>query len=246
MTARVAEIWRHPIKGIGREALNSVTLDAGRPLPGDRAWALLHDNAADAEGWQARRNFLVVASGPRLAQISAETLAHGRIALSHPDRPRIEISPLEDEAALIDWVLPLWPADRPAPRRLVQAPPQGMADNGAAQLAILNRASLAELGEAVGQVLDIGRFRGNLVLDGLAPREEFDWIGRELAIGDIRLAVTDRIERCRATEANPATGLRDANILRALEDTRGHRDFGVYATVRSGGFLTTDTPVTLI
>jgi hypothetical protein len=31
---------------------------------------------------------------------------------------------------------------------------------------------------------------------------------------------------------------RDANVLRALEDGWGHRDFGVYATVGTGGTVT--------
>jgi GTP-binding protein len=43
------------------------------------------------------------------------------------------------------------------------------------------------------------------------------------------------IGRCRATEANPDTGRRDANTLAALEDGWGHTRFGVYAMVRKGG-----------
>jgi uncharacterized protein YcbX len=45
MTARLAQIWRHPIKGHGREALPAVTLSAGATLPFDRAWAVAHEAA---------------------------------------------------------------------------------------------------------------------------------------------------------------------------------------------------------
>lgn len=245
MTLRVAGIWRHPIKGIGRERLDSTELQADRPLPGDRAWALLHEGAGDTDDWQPRRNFLVVASGPRLAQLTARSLPDGRILLEHPDLTPLTVDPARDGAALVAWVRPIWPEDRPAPRRLVAAPPQGMADNGAAQVAILNSASLEALSARVGQQLDIGRFRGNIVLDGLPAWGEFDWIGHEIAIGDIRLEITDRIERCRATEADPATGQRNANTLGALRDGWGHQDFGVYATVRSGGEMTVGDEVTL-
>ena len=72
-------------------------------------------------------------------------------------------------------------------------------------------------------------------MDGLPPWGEFDWIGRRIRIGGVAFDVTERIERCRATEANPDTGTRDANTLRALEDGWGHRDFGVYATVAEDG-----------
>ena len=44
------------------------------------------------------------------------------------------------------------------------------------------------------------------------------------------LRVTERIGRCKATMANPETGLRDADTLAAL-GTWGHQDFGVYAEV---------------
>jgi uncharacterized protein YcbX len=231
---RVAALWRHPVKGIGREALESVALSPGAPMPGDRAWALVHEAGEDAEGWQPRRNFLVVASGPRLAQVTAETRGD-TLVLRHPDLPDLDLDPATEGERLVDWVRPLWPGDRPAPVRLLRAPPEGMADNGAAQVSVLSRASLRALSQRLGRPLAEERFRGNLILDGLAPWEEFDWVGREVRVGAVVMEVTERIERCRATEANPQTGARDAGVLRALEDGLGHRDFGVYATVRVGG-----------
>ena len=229
---RLAAIWRHPVKGIGREAMEGADLAAGAPLPGDRAWALLHDGAADIDGWQPRRNFLVVASGPRLAQVAARTEGT-RIALDHPDLDPLDFNPATDGDRLAAWVRPIWPADRPAPARLVRAPAQGMADNGRATLAILNPASAAALpGDP-----DLRRFRGNLVIDGLAPWEEWGWIGRTIRIGDATLRVTDRIQRCRAIEASPATGERDLNLPAALRDGFGHQDFGIYAEIAHPGAI---------
>ncbi|MEM8823455.1 MAG: MOSC domain-containing protein [Pseudomonadota bacterium] len=235
MTPSLAALYRHPIKGIGRERLDAVDLVAGVPMPGDRAWALLHDAAPQIDGWQPRRNFLVVASGPDLTRVEAE--GTDPITLRHPTRPDLTFDPATEGARLADWVRPIWPADRPTPTRLVAAPPEGMADNGAAQVSILNLASLRALSQKLGRPLEIERFRGNLIVDGLPPWGEFDWIGRDIRIGAVTLSVADRIERCRATEASPATGTRDANTLRALEDGWGHRDFGVYATVKTSGHL---------
>lgn len=208
---------------------------ADAPLPGDRAWAVLHANAPDTEEWQPRRNFLVVASGPRLAQIHARTEANGHITLTHPDADPTTIDPERDGEKLKAWISPLWDSDRPAPARLVRAPAKGMADNGEAEVAILNLASLRALSDKLGQDLDIGRFRGNLVVDGLGPWGEFDLIGRSIRLGGATLEVTRPTDRCRAPDANPLTGRRDANVLRALEDGWGHRDFGVYARVSQGG-----------
>lgn len=235
MRARVAEIWRHPVKGIGRERLAQASLAAGAPLPGDRAWAVLHAGAAaDTDAWQPRRNFLQAASGPALMAVHVTTEAAG-LRFTHPARADVVLRLPDDAAALLDWVRPLWPADRPVPRRLVAAPPQSLADNGRASLALLNRASLEALAARIGRPLDMRRFRGNLVLDGLAAWEEWAWIGREISLGGATLKVEERIGRCRATEANPETGERDADTLAALRDGWGHTDFGVYATVTRGG-----------
>ena len=46
---KVVEIWRHPIKSHGREALSTVAVTAGQTLPLDRAWAVAHDQT-DVDG----------------------------------------------------------------------------------------------------------------------------------------------------------------------------------------------------
>lgn len=245
MTPTLTGISRHPIKGLGTEPLDRITLLADAPMPNDRAWALLHGGATDTDDWQPRRNFLVVAEAPRLAQIRAATLRDGTVRLSHPDLADLCLDPQKDGAALIDWVRPIWPAERPAPTRLVKAPAQGMADNGKATLALLNRASLRDLSTRVGQELDPRRFRGNLLLDGLEPWQEFNWIGKTISIGSASFEITERIERCRATEANPETGARDVLTVRALHENWGHRDFGVYARVVTGGTVAIGNEVVL-
>lgn len=245
MTATLAHIWRHPIKGIGSEALDRVGLAKGAPLPGDRAWAVLHEGGADHDKWQPRRNYLVVASGPKLAAVTAETQANGQITLQHPQRETLTIDPDQDGPDLIDWVRPLWPEQHSAPKRLLKSPPEGMADNGLAQVSIMNLSSLRALSQKLGKALDPKRFRGNLWVDGLAPWEEFDLIGKSIQIGATRLDVTERIERCRATEANPETGARDVDPVKALSQGWDHRDFGVYGTVTTGGEIATGDPVLL-
>lgn len=237
MTVRLAQIWRYPIKGIGHEPLETATLTANAPMPNDRAWALRHEGAPKRSGWQPRRDFLVVANAPKLAQVSARTRSDGSIALTHPDRPTQRFALPGDAARLIDWVRPLWPDGAPAPADLVAAPARGMGDNGAAEVSILNLASLRALSGILGKTLEIERFRGNLVLDGLGPWDEFGLVGTSLRIGDVQLTVTARIERCRATEASPASGTRDTQPLRALHTEYGHRDFGVYARVTTGGTI---------
>lgn len=245
MTATVKQMWRHPIKGIGAESVTQVRLETGGPMPLDRAWAVLTGTAEDTGAWQHCRNFARGCFGPELMAVTAQTQGEtlgDKITLRHPKQGEITLDPTTDGAKLVDWLRPIYPAERPQPHSLIAAPAGGMADANFSALSILSLASLRALGETLGQELDPRRFRGNLWIDGAAPFEEFDWVGRQLQIGEVRLEVIDRITRCRATETNPDTGSRDANTLKALRDHWGHTDFGIRAKVLcDGNIALTDT-----
>ncbi|MBT9384896.1 MOSC domain-containing protein [Pseudooceanicola sp. CBS1P-1] len=244
--ARVAQIWRHPIKGIGAEPLDSVTLTAGRPLPGDRAWAMTTGDTVDTGTWQSCKNFARGCFGPQLMAITARSAA-GIVHLDHPTAGAIRIDPARDGAALRDWLAPLWPEARPALGSLIPAPEDtGLSDANYACLSVLGTASLAALSEACGRPLDPRRFRGNLWLSGLAPFEELDWTGRRMQIGATVLEVVERIDRCRATQVNPETGEEDTPTLATLRKTWGHIDFGVKARVIAGGDIATGQEITLL
>jgi len=239
------QIWRHPIKGIGAEALTQCDLTPDRPLPLDRAWAVLEEGGEAGEGWRACRNFLRGAKGPSLMAITARVDGE-QIHLSHPDRPDLTLTPAQaDTQALFDWLAPIYPESRRPAAALVKSPPEGMSDIPFPSVAVLNLASLRALSQKLGQDLDPRRFRGNLWLDGMALWEEFDIVGKTLQIGETRLEVVEPITRCRATESNPDTGKRDANTLKALEEGWGHTDFGVYARVTQGGAIAVGDTVTL-
>lgn len=245
MTIRVTGLWRHPIKGIGAEALETATLVAGRPLPGDRAWALLTGNNVDTGAWQPCSRFARGCYGPELMAITAES-SGDTVHLSHPVAGRIAIAPAQDGQRLVEWLTPLWPSERPALGQLIAAPEEGMSDANYACLSILNTASLAALSEACGQTLDPRRFRGNLWIEGPPPFAELDWVGRRLRIGKAELDVVERIDRCRATQVNPDTGKEDCETLRTLRKVWGHIDFGIKARVVTGGEVSAGAQVELL
>ena len=83
--------------------------------------------------------------------------------------------------------------------------------------------------------LGIERWRGNIWLEGLEPYRERDLIGQVLTIGGVELRVTETIGRCPATSADPNTGRIDIDMPAALDAQFGHRDFGIYAEVVTGG-----------
>lgn len=247
MSWTLSQIWRHPIKGIGAERLDHVGLKIDRPLPLDRAWAVLEQGGEAGEGWRSCRNFIRGAKGPSLMAIMA-TVEGDVIHLSHPHCPDIAIEPGSEDAnvALMSWLKPIYPEDRRPPTMLIPSPEMGMSDAPFASVSILNEASRRALSQKIGTDLDARRFRGNLWLEGLAPWEEFDLVGKRLRVGEAELDIVEPIGRCRATEANPETGQRDANTLAALEDGWGHTQFGIYGMVRKGGRVSLGDTASLV
>ncbi|NDU99750.1 MOSC domain-containing protein [Pseudoroseicyclus tamaricis] len=247
MSAHLAGIVRHPIKSIGYEALPRVTLTAGQALPYDRHWAVAHEAAKfparELEGWAAKLNFVRGVAAAPLMAVTAQ-LAEGRVTLSHPDQGEITVDPESEADQLIRWLAPLWPASRPAPRSVERAPQGALTDVPQPFVSLLSTASNRAVSEQLGQRLDMNRWRGNLWVEGWEPFAEFDMTGREIRIGQAVLRVEERITRCEATMGNPQTGAKDADTLGALESGWGHRDFGVYCTVLSGGDVAVGDEVT--
>lgn len=235
MTGTVREIWRHPIKALGRERVAAAHLAPGDGLPWDRVWAIAHEAARAEDGaWSPCAHFIRAAGSPSLMAVTCtldETTE--TLTLRHPDRPEVTLHPERDAAQLIAWVAPLVAPGRAGPARVVRGP-RAMTDSRTAGVTIANLASHRALEQRLGRALSIHRWRANIWLDGLAPWEEFDWQGREITIGDAGLRVYGRTERCRATEANPETGQRDTDTM-ALLNTLGHQDFSVKAEILTAG-----------
>ncbi len=242
MSWRLAEIYRHPVKSLGEEALDAVALVPGRPLPWDRAWAIGHARTGWAPGrspWADKGNWVDQTNVPRLAQISVSfDEGSGRLVLRHPDRPELTVRPdcRGDDAALTDWVAPLAEGTvRAGPYHVCRQPGVQFTDFPETHVSVASTASLRALEAIAGTALEPIRFRMNLWLDGLEPWAELDMIGREIEVGAARLRLIARDKRCAATTASPATGERDVPVPALLRKSFGHMDFGVYAQVVAGG-----------
>jgi uncharacterized protein YcbX len=74
-----------------------------------------------------------------------------------------------------------------------------------------------------------------LLLERAPAWSELGWIGSDIALGGARLRVIAAITRCAATQVNPASALRDLDIVGALQRGFGHNLMGVYAEVVAGG-----------
>ncbi len=243
MSGALAHIRRHPVKSLGGESLDRVRLSAQQMLPKDRVWAVLHDAAIrhlgeDADAavltrWLPKSAFLRGVAAPSLQAIEGGIDESGLITLRHPERPDLRFDPTTEGEVLVHWLRPLWPADLPAPLRLVTAP-VALSDVNKPWVSVLSLDSLRDLEHRIGLRIGHERWRGNLWVKGWVPQAERDLIDREIRIGAARLRVTQPITRCAATSADPRSGRLDIDMPLALEQQFGHRDFGLYAEVIQG------------
>lgn len=234
---RVAALWRHPIKGHGREPLDRVTLATGQTMPWDRRWAVAHEAArTDGTAWAPSAEFSRGSKVAALMAINARSdEAAGTITLSHPDRPDLTFDPDSDTQAFLGWVKPLMPANRAQSARFVRVEGRGMTDTDFPSISLINLATNAAMSDAVGRPVSALRWRANIHVEDVPEWEEFNWVGKAIRVGQTEMTVREPILRCLATAADPETGIRDIDTLGTLNKTWGHQDFGIYAEVTAGG-----------
>jgi uncharacterized protein YcbX len=237
---RITHLYRYPVKGLAAERLDRVTLEPGCALPWDRAFALaLGDTQFNPANpaWLPKNRFMCLLKHASIAALRCRfDPATGEMEINGPhDEIRANALTAAGRDAIAAWLTSfLGPAAR-GPARLHHVPGHVFADQRRPVVSLINRASLAALEAAAGAPRDALRFRANIYFDAPKPWSEFDWIGRDIAVGAARLRVLDRTERCAATEVNPATAQRDASPVRELLAAFGHADLGVHAEVIQGG-----------
>jgi uncharacterized protein YcbX len=146
--------------------------------------------------------------------------------------------PEKSGRAVIEQFLSAWmEKDLRGPPRIVHAEGHSFSDTVAKCLHVITLASVRRIEREIGRPVDPLRFRPNIVVEGAEPWAEFDWVGRDLRAGSVRLHVFKRTYRCAATTVDPQTGRRDMDIPAVLARRWGHTDFGVYAKLLTGGEL---------
>ena len=241
MAITLDQIYRYPVKGLTPEPLARVRLAPGEGLPQDRRFALgLGTNRFDpaAPAWMPKTNFLMLMKNEELARLRARfDAASGVLAIAAEGKERLsaDLGTAAGRTAVEDFFADYMGAATQGPPRLLEAPGHMFSDGARKVVSIIGLASVAALAETVGRAVDPRRFRANFYLAGGAPWQEFDWIGRDFAIGPVRLRGFKPIRRCAATNVDPESGARDLNLPLALSENFGHVNMGIYADVIAGG-----------
>ncbi|MDI9409787.1 MAG: MOSC domain-containing protein [Candidatus Pacebacteria bacterium] len=251
---KIESLFTYPLKGFSAQAVTSAVLKNAAGFPGDRQWGFAKPgDAVDPLIPQSmvKNRFYVLLKHEKLAELQSHyDAASQRLVLRHHGKVVLDHSLSSSSAAavvteFIGDFLNLSPHERPV---LAHAGAHQFTDSAASSLemrgawrkdsvSLVGLESVADLASKSGRAVDPLRFRGNIYFTGFTPFAELDWLGREIRIGTARLRVFERTVRCKATEVDPRTGLRDLPTVKLLQDHYGHADMGIYAMVEEGGVI---------
>lgn len=246
MTLKLTHIYRYPVKGLSPELLTTASLTPGEGLEHDRRFAIAHATTAfdpAAPQWLSKTHFLMLMRNAGLARLDARFDAEtGVLTLNQDDSEvaRGDLTTVQGRGDIESFFATTIGDETEGTPRILEAPGHMFSDTPPQVVSIISLASLRDLENALGTPVDHRRFRANLYFDGTlgaGPWQELEWVDKEIAIGEARLRVIARTDRCAATNVNPDTAERDLNIPKSLMKEFGHVDMGVYAEVLEGGVI---------
>lgn len=236
-------LWRYPVKSMLGERVDALDV-RDNDITGDRAWALV-----DEQG-----RALSAKTVPELLFAQA-SLRDDAVSITLPEGGEVVAGEPGADATLSDWLgrpvrlvraepdvqcryeAHIDPTDNDSPV-VVADGPQGTFRDSRHPVHILTTASLRAAAEHHPEgEWDARRFRPNLLID--TDGEGFvedDWVGAQVAVGDVVFEIRKRCMRCTIPN-RPQPGLgADVGIARSLARHHG-LDLGVYAGITKPGVV---------
>jgi len=259
---KIKSIYRYPVKGFSGERLESTVLSVDEVLPGDREYAFARAGVLfdpDHPAYLKKTNFLALVRDEKLAAFETKLNQESKV-LSILERGVLKLEAdlnNKDEckaaAEFFRGQLDIEPDHSP---RVVRATggtngpeaSHSFSDVPDKAVSLISLSSIKAFGEKIGADVDPMRFRGNINFESTSGPswQEFDWVDRNLRIGDCIFRVFKRTQRCAATMVNPTTAIRDLNVPKQLMGSYDHMDMGIYTTVVQGGEIKVGDEIDLI
>ena len=243
MSAQITKLYRYPVKGLSAEPLSEVTLGVGQTFPADRRYAIENGPSGfdpDAPGWLPKSQFLMLMRNERLAGLQTHFDDPSHLLSIRKDgaiAAQGDLETAEGRATIERFFTTNFADDLKGPPKVLSAEGHSFSDVARKVVSIINLASVAAVEGLVDWAVHPLRFRANMYVAGWPAWHEFELLDRTLAIGDVRLKVVKRIQRCAAVNVDPETAMRDLEIPNTLQRRLGHADCGIYAEVVAGGTL---------
>jgi uncharacterized protein YcbX len=242
-SAKIASLFRYPVKGLSPEPLLSVQLEPGQPLPADRRYAIENGPSgfdAAAPAWLPKSRYLMLMRDERLAELQTryEDHSHTLTIRRHGEMAaRGNLKAAEGRAAIEEFFATNFSGELKGPPKILSGGGHSFSDVAKKVVSIISLSSLAAIENMIGLPVHPLRFRANLYVSDWPAWHESVLLGQTLAIGEARLKVVKRITRCAAINVDPESAARDLEIPSEMMRRLGHTDCGVYAEVIAGGSI---------
>ncbi len=221
---RVTGLWRYPVKSMGAEVLSEAQVD-WHGFEGDRRWAFVrHNKVPSGFPW------LTLRECPGM---------NGYVpSFVNPDQPNTSPTVVRTpDGEVFDVTDPALGRMLDANGAQVIRQARGVFDTF--PLSLITTQTVDQLGEWIGETLDVQRFRPNVLVEASddLPFQEDDWVGCVIRLGGVRMRVDKRDGRCVVITIDPVTAERTPSILRTVVDER-EGCLGVYGTTVQPGNVT--------
>jgi uncharacterized protein len=249
LPARIAGIYRYPVKGLTPEQLGRAELSPGQTLLADRRYAIENGPSGfdPAEPkWLPKLHFLMLMRDEWLAGLRSQfDDASNVLSINHNGRivAQGDLSTPAGRRTIENFFATAYAGQIKGPPKVLESAGHSFSDVARKVVSIINLASVRAIEDMVGAPVHPLRFRANLYVEGWPAWHEFDLLDQTLAIGGVRLKVVKRIVRCAAINVDPDTAQRDLAIPQALQRRLAHADCGIYAEVITGGTISADDTI---
>lgn len=253
MSATVEMLCHYPVKGLSAQRLDHVTLAPGQGFPLDRAFGFARPGSGfDPENPKPlpKGKFVMLARDATLALL--DTRYDDATQMLHIGNAAFDTKTTAGRDAAATAISTHLGYAQDMQPTLHAAAPHRFTDVSVVSEAMMNAVSLinadsvATFAETVKMDISPARFRGNILFSGTPAFAELEWEGREIAVGEAKMRVVRRTQRCPATEVNLETGERDIDLPRTLQQHYGHKDMGIYAEVTQGGRIAPGDMLTVL
>jgi uncharacterized protein len=247
---RVTQLFIHPIKGLSPHSVQSVYLKIGHGIPGDRAFALMYENGESDKHpssqvpWMKKHNFAMQNDWHSLAGLDCTYDATtGMLSIKRKavELLQADINSSQGRSRISTFFTGYLAASHPSQgaKQRYSKPLQLVGDytitrypdREIVDISLVSQATIDNLCDITGKFIDVRRFRPNIVVEGIPAWSEFDWIGRQIKIGDAIIEITAPINRCLNIDVNPETGERDINLLSLLQNHFQHTQTGILGKI---------------
>jgi uncharacterized protein YcbX len=249
VVARIAQLYRYPIKGLSPQPINTVNLRVGGGFPFDRMFALARPGGLYNESEFVplpKRQYFMLMKDERLAGLTTHLDVDTLVLTIQVRGHEVLTADLGTDAGVLQLrEFSARVLDLPAGSLPVFAKQDGynFSDSAKASrqlmnsLSFINLASVRDLEQRIGRTVDPLRFRANVYLEGLEPWEERQWVGTQFSIGGVHFRGLEETTRCAATEVDPRTARRDIPLPRLLVENYGDDVLGLFAEILTDGSL---------